>query len=352
MMANNLIILVHGMGTYEPGQMTKEVKAGLDKSLAFAGLEFDYMQDVEFYEHNYGIILDEIRNNESEALAEFSQLGIDSGIIAKLVDYSSDLGGDKFFYTHLLDVIYYTMTLWGERIRSHFIQDLLAKKRAGLLTGKRIHVLGYSLGTALINDSFSKIYRSGNGDDRHFSTTHDKIEKYWSIANVSRLMHELNGINAANPKTNVVSDDVGGCVKKMTVVSHKYDPFMLLKRYEREPTYGRFQHPSGITQLNTHDLTGYLAHPDVGLKIIYDLYTTESGINADNLATAIEKHRETTINADIDGLQQMWDDLVASIDNPSNAVDNLKTLIEAVKAFKERLGGLWPSNRDAAGNKQ
>jgi hypothetical protein len=343
-MANNVIILVHGMGTYEPGQMTKEVKAGLDKSLEFAGLDFDYMKDVEFYEHNYGIILDEIRKKESEALAEFSQLGIDTGVIGKLADYSSNLGGDKFFFTHLLDVIYYSMTLWGERLRSHFINDLLDKKRAGLLTGKRVHILGYSLGTALINDSLSKIYRSGDVDDQHFSTEHDKIEKYWSIANVSRIIHELNDINGANPKTNVVSDDLHGCIKKMSVASHKYDPFMLIKSYERKPVSGRFHHPSGITQLNTHDLTGYLAHPDIGLNLIYDLYTAESGINAANLAAANEKHRETTVNGDIDGLQEMWDDLVDSINDPNNAIDNIKTLIEAVKAFKERLEGLWPSD--------
>jgi hypothetical protein len=48
----------------------------------------------------------------------------------------------------------------------------------------------------------------------------------------------------------------------MTVASHKYDPFMLVKRYRREPTNGRFYHPSVITQVNTHDLTGYLAHRD------------------------------------------------------------------------------------------
>lgn len=345
-MANNLIILVHGMGTYEPGQMTKEVKAGLDKSLEFAGLEFDYMQDVEFYEHNYGVILDKIRKKESEALAEFSQLGIDTGIIAELGDYSSNLGGDKFFFTHLLDVIYYSLTLWGERLRSHFISDLIAKKRAGLFTGKRIHVLGYSLGTALVNDSFSKIYRSGKGDAQHFSTEHDKIEKYWSIANVSRIIHALNDINGANPKNNVVSDDAGGGIKQMSVASHKYDPFMLLKPYERKPANGRFHRPSGITQLNTHDLTGYLAHPDVGLNLIYDLYSTESGINSSNLATAIEKHRETTVNDDVDGLQQMWDDLVKSIDKPSNAIDNVKTLIEAVKLFKERLQAILPNKGD------
>lgn len=345
-MANNLIILVHGMGTYEPGQMTKEVKAGLDKSLAFAGLEFDYMQDVEFYEHNYGIILDEIRKKESEALAQFSQLGIDTGIIAKLVDYSKNLGGDKFFYTHLLDVIYYSMTLWGERLRSHFISDLIAKKQAGLFTGKRIHVLGYSLGTALINDSFSKIYRSDNVDAHHFSTEHDKIEKYWSIANVSRIIHELNDINGANPNNNVVNDGSKGCIKKMSVISHEYDPFMLIKHYDRKPSYGRFHRPSGITQLNTHDLTGYLAHPDVGLNLIYDLYSAASGINAENLNSAIEKHRATTVNADIAGLQVMWDELINSIHDPNNAIDNAKTLIETVMAFKKRLKGLWPNDAD------
>jgi hypothetical protein len=348
-MANNLIILVHGMGTYKPGQMTTEVKKGLDQSLAFADLEFDYMQDVEFYEHNYGIILDGIRKKESEALGEFSQLGINTDIIAKLTDYSTNLGGDKFFYTHLLDVIYYSMTMWGERLRSHFINDLIAKKQAGLFDGKRIHILGYSLGTALINDSLSKIYRSGDVDDQHFNTVHDKIEKYWSIANVSRIIHEVNDINGADPKTNVVTDNIGGCIKKMTVASHKYDPFMLVKRYKREPTNGRFHHPSGITQVNTHDLTGYLAHPKIGLNLIYDLYSTESGIDADNLASAIQKHSATTINNDIDGFQALWDELVASIDEPINAIDNLKILIDSVKKFKERIEALLPA--DGAGNK-
>ncbi|GAC17693.1 hypothetical protein [Paraglaciecola arctica] len=339
-MANNLIILVHGMGTYEPGQMTKEVQAGLDKSLEFAGLNFDYMQDVEFYEHNYGILLDGIRKKESEALSEFSQLGINTGVIAKLNDYATNLSGDKFFYSHLLDVIYYGLTMWGERLRSNFINDLIAQKRAGLFQGKRIHILGYSLGTALINDSLSKIYRDGDGDEQHFSTDHDKIEKYWSIANVSRIIHGLNDINGADPKTNVVTDNIGGCIKKMTVAAHKYDPFMLVKPYERVPVNGRFHHPSGITQANTHDLTGYLAHPEIGLNLIYDLYSTESGIDANNLASAIDKHKATTFNSDLANLQTLWDDLVDSIDAPIIAIDNAINLIDSVKAYQQRIESL------------
>ena len=340
MAKNNLIILVHGMGTYEAGTMTKEVKDGLDAALKFAGHDFDYMQDVEFYEHNFGIILDEIRKAESEALAEFGKLGIEKSVINNINQYASGLSSDKFFYTHLLDVIYYGLTFWGERLRSHFIDDFITKMLASKKSGQKVHVLGYSLGTALINDAFSKIYRSGNVDDEHLSTAHHKVDHYWSIANVSRILHELNDIDGANPTSNVVHDGVGGCVKKMTLVSHKYDPLMQIKPYARQPQNGRFQRPSGITKINTHDLNGYLSHPDVGLRLIADIYGGDAGIDGDMLRKGIENHKNATVNSDIDGLEDKWQHVVDSLNDPSGAIDSVKVLNEAVNAFREKIKAL------------
>jgi hypothetical protein len=325
------------MGTYEAGTMTKEVKDGLDAALKFSEHDFDYMQDVEFYEHNFGIILDEIRKAESEALAEFGKLGIDKSVIQNINKYASGLGSDKFFYTHILDVIYYGLTFWGERLRSHFIDDLITKMLASKKTGQKVHVLGYSLGTALINDSFSKIYRSGEVDDKHLSTAHHKVDHYWSIANVSRILHEFNDIDGANPNSNVVHDGVGGCVKKMTLASHKYDPFMLVKPYARQPENGRFHHPSGITKINTHDLTGYLSDPDIGLRLIADIYGGDSGINADVLRKGKNNHIKATVNNDIDGLGDKWQQVIDSLNDPSGAANSVKVLIAAVDTFREKI---------------
>jgi hypothetical protein len=328
------------MGTYEAGTMTKEVKAGLDAALKFSEHKFDYMQDVEFYEHNYGLILDEIRKAESEALAKFGKLGIDKSVIKRIGEYASNLGSDKFLYSHLLDVIYYGLTFWGERLRAHFIDDLITKMLASKKSGQKVHVLGYSLGTALINDAFSKIYRSGAVDDKHLSTAHHKVDHYWSIANVSRILHEFNDIDGANPKSNVVHDGVGGCVKKMTLASHRYDPFMQVKAYARKPKKGRFHHPSGITQLNTHDLTGYLSHPDIGLRLIADIYGEDAGINGDVLRKGNENHIKATVNDDIDGLDAKWQQVLDSLNDPSGAINSVKVLIEAVDAFREKIKAL------------
>ena len=50
MAKSNLVILVHGMGSYGIGQITKEVEEGLDNALGFCNVDFDYKQDVEFVE--------------------------------------------------------------------------------------------------------------------------------------------------------------------------------------------------------------------------------------------------------------------------------------------------------------
>jgi hypothetical protein len=344
MTKDNLIILVHGMGTYDPGTITKEVKAGLDAALKFADHEFDYMQNVEFHEHNYGIFLDDFRKAESEALAQFAELGLNNSIIEQLGTYSENMGGDKFFYTHILDVIYYGLTLWGERLRVSFANELIAKMKSAVLKGQRVHVLGYSLGTALINDTFSKIYRDGDTTDKFLSISDHKVDHYWSIANVSRILHELNDIDGANPTNNVVHDGNGGCIKKMITVSHKFDPFTRVKTYSREPIRGRFQQPEGITQLNTHDLTGYLSDPDVGLKILYDLYGGTAGITEQMLVAGSKEYQKSTLNGQIDGLEEKWATVINGLDNPVGSVENVLALIKASKEFTNKLEAFIPKN--------
>jgi hypothetical protein len=342
MTKSNLVILVHGMGTYDTGQITKEVEGGLNNALGFCGLDFDYKKDIEFVEHNYGIELDRIRKAEAETLADFKELDINNNIVGMLKKYAANVGGDKFFYTHILDVIYYGLTMWGERLRVSFAKDLIEKMKRATLNGQRVHVLSYSLGAALVNDTFSKIYRDGETSDEFLSIHDHKVDHYWAISNVSRILHELNGIHDANPKTNVVHDGLAGCTNKMTVVSHKYDPFMLIKKYRREPEKGRFQEPSGITQLNTHDLTGYLSDPDVGAKMLYDLYGGETGLNMENLTAGIDRYKATTLNGQIDGLQDKWAKVVSSTSNPVGAVENVESLITAAKEFRDRLDAFIP----------
>ncbi|PKG92898.1 hypothetical protein [Paraglaciecola sp. MB-3u-78] len=75
------------------------------------------------------------------------------------------------------------------------------------------------------------------------------------------------------------------------------------------------------------------------------MYSTESGIDADNLASAIQKHSATTIKSDLDGLQALWDELGDSIDEPINAIENITTLIDLVKKFNERIEALLPAIR-------
>ena len=341
---DNLIILVHGMGTYTPGTMTKEVKDGLNAALKFAKHEFDYEQDVEFYEHNFGQFFDDVRKNESDVLGHFSDLDVNAGIINEIAKYAANIGGDKFFYTHLLDVIYYGLTFWGERVRVHFADELIKKMKSAVLNGQRVHVLGYSLGTALINDTFSKIYRNGDTSDKFLSIKDNKIDHYWAFANVSRILHELNGIQGANPKNNVVHDGDNCCIKNMVVVSHKFDPFTLIKTYRREPDRGRFQPPSGITQLNTHDLTGYISDPEVGLRLIYDIYGGSSNITMDMLVAGSGAYKKTTLNSQIEGLQDKWAKVIASINDPVGATENVIALIKAAREFRNRIEMFLPGD--------
>jgi hypothetical protein len=93
-MAPPLVILIHGMGTYAKGDMTRDFVKGVEQAAGYLGLQdFHIEQEVEFVEYNYSALLDEIRKESAEyqgSINAYLQL-ISGGILGDIAQWLSEV---------------------------------------------------------------------------------------------------------------------------------------------------------------------------------------------------------------------------------------------------------------------
>ena len=269
-----------------------------DATERFGQSKDDLFEGVVVEEFNYSDYFDAIRKQFAENAAARQQgfgfltgSGFDDKLVQELTSFDESLGKDEFFCTHLLDVILYGTTYFSEKVRLDFI-DAFEKLRAA--HGHRnLHVVCHSLGTAVVHDALAKYYRT---DSTPFDNIPDlktgeyNIASLWTLANVSRLLNILNGLE--NLLASTVQEGPLGCTTQFFNVRHKYDPFTWFKTYERDPGSQTFEFDD-IRKVNTHDFYEYVTNPTVTmslLKVILDKQVTDQ-----EFATGQAKYEETSV---------------------------------------------------------
>jgi hypothetical protein len=343
-MSKQIVLLVHGMGTHEPGKISEIfTKALTDRANCFE-LNFDLTQeDCQLEEYNYSEHFDAIRqqfaDNAAAMQTGFSYLsggGLPASLIQYLTEQEAKFSKDEFLYTHWLDVLLYSSTYFGEQIRAQFAQKY---HELGTQHGHdNLHVVCHSLGTAVVHDSFAKLYRHG-------ANIFDGIPDYepgnfnsktlWTFANVSRLVNLLNDLE--KPSLSTVTAGGDGCTNYLFNIRHQLDPFTWFKTYQRQAAALRHIENDVVRNINTHDFYEYVTAPEVARELFAKIF--EKAVAPDKYLACEESYRQDSLSGDFDELKAALEEIRDNAD-----FDNLKKAFEAgkklAKAVKETGGEL------------
>ncbi len=338
-----IVLVIHGMGTHALGDMKKEVSDGLNEAAANFGLEnYKIENKVEFIEFNYSDFLDEIRARDATHAASIAEhltllkgRGLGASVVEELTSFFSDFDEDEMLYTHWMDVIYYGLMFWGEKIRvdcAKKLNDVLVTAHA---ENRGVHIVAHSLGTAVLHDTLAKLYR-GDVDLTSTVTNLDiakfSVKSIWMVANVSRLLNILNGI--ADPNHSIVHSGTEGCTASFYNVRNQFDPFTWLKKYDRQAANLDTIEVNTVRQLNTHDIKEYMATPYVADCFFASVLG--STLTLAQWDKGVAAHGETTVNKSVDELEHAFANL-RQVSGTTGKVDALKKFFTLLKDFKIEL---------------
>lgn len=349
-MADSILVVTHGMGVHTEAS-TKEtvVKAAniaLQRYPTYRSAKFENFVEVKAIGYDDIFEAERIRITQSnKPVSEYfrSAANLPSLFIENIVGLEQDIGEDNFYTTHALDVLLYA-ALHGERVRLRTLEKL-----CGFMESKgdaAFHVMGHSLGTAVMHDTLHKAYTGGITDEKanknyKLDTITHKLDSLWMVANVSRLLYALNPIRTTNdPKDTVVKPGTGPecCAFHMYNVRHILDPFTKYFSFSPHPGEG-WLHPDDyddfyhylVTRkigesVNPHDLAGYLMDPLVSYPFLKRVMPP--GTFNPTKEEVIEAHKNVR-------------NLVSELQKITNYVENIspiqdfRTFLKMVKEFEE-----------------
>ena len=355
-MSNPKLIIVPGMGQHSDDSFKKEFidgcKWAFDLYPGFSGKSPE--EYAEIIPVAYNDIFDKHRvrianraipvAERLQAIPDMSNNALSEAVNA-LTKFESKINEDKFFNTHVLDVLFYRFTTLGEVVRIRLGKKI--SHAVGTVNGgsQRVHVLGHSLGSAVVHDCLAKLY-----DDDYTSISLDnlsdvmhKLGSVHMIANTSRVLQSFVKVNKS-----VVKPGPGGCTFYYREYRHTLDPITWPKSFN--PTdngswisndswsFKRYDlvRPSSITNEhgNTHNIRHYLANPLVHQQIFKKVFDIE--LTDNQKREGHDKYVGLTLGGIADDLHNTLENLKTI--NIENVLGLIKSA-EALKDFIEGLGG-------------
>lgn len=361
MASKPVVLLVHGMGSATPPDPKK-------KKLGSAGQEFvkcankalrryprhkndDIKKHVDIREFYYNDIFEKIRKEMADTAKSMSdRLGVIGGMhgqsflpkfVGDLTGWEQRFGDDEFFYTHWLDVIFYS-TFIGGAIRARFAAQLA--KLIKEVGNKRIHVVAHSLGSAVVHDALAKLYPPGGippaGAPDFFSVEDDQLESVWMISNVCRIINTIAKLSdPLNPET-TVKPGPGGCTKLLANVRHELDPFTMIRCFD-PPNDGEWISTTTyklkylriindiVIEANTHSFVQYMEDPGVAFPLFRVLMGSKFKATKNQRLDAIEMHADASIQGGFSRLKQAFQNIEIA------DLDTVEEFLAAGEAFRD-----------------
>lgn len=273
-----ILIITHGMGTHTEESFKKEVvdsiMSAYNEYPSFKSKKIEDVIDIECVE--YDSILTEHRekmaedaSNIFEVLSGIPGQGNIEKLTTMLTGYATKLGDNKFFNTHLFDVLLYRFTVLGELCRIKLGLKII--KEVGDRGGPFVHVLGHSLGTSVMHDTLATCYSKGYMDNcvvKSLSPKYHRLSSVHMVANVSRILESFAHVD------NSIVNPGEGCTNYYREYRHKFDPFTWVKPFDPTevhpwvPLEYRLVQTKRISQFNTHDVAHYIQNPLVHREMI------------------------------------------------------------------------------------
>lgn len=342
-MTKQALIVVHGMGNHTEETVKATVEESFTKAFglysSLNGVQVSEKFDIVAVAYNKNF--DDFREQAAAQAGDMlDTLASTSGSmpitveLAKIVgELDKAIGEDEFFATHWLDVLLYRFSLLSEPIRLD-VAKVLADE---IITrgSANVHVLGHSLGTAVVHDTLAKAYGAEplekDGQSLKLLNGRDRLGGVHMAANVSRVLQSFRKVGASEVRPGT------GCCGSYFEYRHKLDPFTKVKPFDPTDneewvphnvfrrTY-RLIEPSAVTAANVHGLDHYLANPEVHLLLFHQLFGFRP--NKTEREAAMNTYLQDTIQAKAAALRDALDGLEFS-------EESVNTLLNAGIALKD-----------------
>ena len=340
MASKPVVLLVHGMGSATPpgpngklGSFGKEFVDAANKALKrYPNHKTDDIKKyVDIREFFFDDVFEDIRKEMAETSKKVSERlaaigGLHGGsfgpkFIGAMAGWEQKFGSEKFFYTHWLDVLFYT-TFIGGVVRARLATELAALiKEVG---NKKIHVIAHSLGTAVVHDTLFKLYPPDgvppDGAAAFFSVEDDQLESLWMVSNVSRIINSISKLSDPTSGATTVKPGPGGAVKLFVNARHELDPFTMLRRFD-PPNDGDWISTTSyklkylplvndiVVDPNTHSFAQYVQDPNVAFPLFRTLMGSKFKATRNQRLAAIEKHAAESIGGAFSRLKQSFSEI-------------------------------------------
>lgn len=364
-MAKQKLIIVHGMGNWTTSSFEKEFIEGGNAAFSLypAGsigdsFELAIQENVDLEVVSYNDIFEEYREKLKggtelqSVLTSIPHMSNSSlgQAMAVLSEFEGNFQGDSFFATHWADVLFYRFSYLGELVRIRLAKVIT--KAVIDFGGKNVHVLGHSLGCAVVHDTLAALYDAqynlndiGQDELEDLQTlsciTH-KLGSVQMVANTSRVLQRDN----AKVGNSVVNPGSGGCTRYYREYRHSLDPITWPKPFDPTNNGGwisstlfkkryKLVKVSEVTDQhgNTHSLPHYLYNPEVHNFLFLKVF----GFDISHLSEQAQENYEQKT------LLGVAEELVDSLEGLKKLnLENIKGVIEAAKTlskFIKNLGG-------------
>jgi hypothetical protein len=346
MSSNQILIVIHGMGSHTDESFKKEIINAANKALT--RYDIDRYKDKKFEDFvqvlpvSYDEIFEKVRQRfvqSNKPIAEFlasnPDIGASQSIIQKASNMQAKLGDDDFLQTHALDVLLY-LTNVGEWVRIEVGEKITQIVHDNPNTP--INFLAHSLGTDVLHDTLSKIMKTDAPKDApSLDPNLIKFNSLWLFANVSRLLNNYSG--QTHPYQSIVKPGDLGCTRFFFNIRHVLDPFTRPMMFDPKlsdnwvkPFVYKNDYFSIVTESvsrkNTHSIAGYIEDPKVSIPFLRFMMNFKA--TSDEIVKGNNKFK--TIDGEFENIK----DNFKHIDKFSD----LNDFLELLKDFKEYAGSL------------
>ncbi len=354
-MAKKHLLVVHGMGQHTNDSVKAEVADAFTTAFSrYESLKNKKVADlIEIVPVTYADVFDTFRQQRatsSESLSKWlagvnGMQSLPLRAVAEVNDIETSLGSDTFFNTHWLDVLLYRFTFLSERIRLK-VAAAVGKAITDAQGSTNVHVLGHSLGTAVLHDSLAKAYGPENiesdGKALNLNGVSDRLGGIHMVANVSRSLQTFVTVGSS-----IVRPGPLGCTGVFAEYRHRLDPIPMIRPFN--PTNNgewvpqsiftsvySLQGPTPVTEANVHRLGHYLLIPEVHRALFRALFNFAPKKAEKTAGEAL--YLATTVIGKAKALQAAFGDLggAASEESVKKLLETAKALKDMVQSFGEQ----------------
>jgi len=353
-----ILIAVHGMGSHSKDSFKHEVSDALTSALKlYPGFEDKtiemYLQlEVIEYNHIFEYWRKKMAQDSTNKLNVLKLSSSHLSLIKEGLEIHSKIGKDDNIYSYWLDIVFY-MTLIGEEVRVSVAEQFIKIYNDAFIPGNNnplISILATSLGTAVTHDTLSKLYMD--------FPTESELKKKWKelkldagqfhihslfqIANISRLLKTFS-----NPYTSIVRPGSKGCCDYMYNFDHGLDPIPNIAPFKPDKNEGWLttnewddqifigEKIHEITKVNVHNLSHYIANPNVHLRIFRTVIHQFSA-SPDDAKKVYNKFLGGSMKNNAESLRTALSEIkITDIKSIKQVIDAIKKTAKIIKTYEE-----------------